>query len=53
VAACGTTTQALDKISEWDDHGCTEAVITPLGVDAFGTLEQLAAKANLKKLGAM
>ena len=52
VAACGTTTQALDKINEWSDHGCTEAVITPLGADAFGTLDQLAAKANLKKLGA-
>lgn len=52
VAACGTTTQTLDKIDEWVDHGCTEAVITPLGADAFGTLDRIATKANLKSTGA-
>ncbi|HAF67624.1 MAG TPA: LLM class flavin-dependent oxidoreductase [Acidimicrobiaceae bacterium] len=51
VAACGTTSQALDKMVEWNDHGCTEGVITPLGTDAFETLDQLAGKANLKKHG--
>lgn len=49
VAACGTTTDVLDKIEEWFDHGCTEAVITPLGDDPFGTLDGIASKANLKK----
>lgn len=47
VAACGTTTQALDKIAEWVDRGCTEPVITPLGNDPFGTLDAIAAKADL------
>ncbi len=51
VAACGTATDALDKIAEWVDHGCTEAVITPLGADPFPTLDRIATKANLKKTG--
>ena len=51
VAACGTTTDALDKIAEWVDHGCTEAVITPLSPDPFPTLDSIARKANLKKTG--
>ena len=47
VAACGTASDALDRISEWVDHGCTEPVLTPLGQNAFGTLEQIADAANL------
>lgn len=53
VTACGTTTEALDKVAEWVDHGCTEAVLTPVGDDPFGTLDRIAAKANLKKVGAV
>ena len=52
VAACGTTTDVLDKIAEWVDHGCTEPVITPLGDDPFDTLNSIAQKANLPKTGA-
>jgi hypothetical protein len=52
VAACGTTTDVLDKIAEWADHGCTEPVITPLGDDPFDTLNSIAKKANLPKTGA-
>jgi 5,10-methylenetetrahydromethanopterin reductase len=51
VAACGTSTEVLDKIGEWVDHGCTEAVVTPLGNDPFGTLDSIAKKANLRKTG--
>ncbi len=50
VAACGTATEALDRISAWVDHGCTEPVLTPLGADAYGTLEQIASAANLRNV---
>lgn len=52
VAACGTATEALDRVAAWVDHGCTEPVLTPLGGNAFRSLEQIAKKANLKKVGA-
>jgi 5,10-methylenetetrahydromethanopterin reductase len=51
VAACGTATQAIDRISAWVDHGCTEPVLTPLGSDPMGSLVTLAEKANLQKAG--
>jgi 5,10-methylenetetrahydromethanopterin reductase len=47
VTACGTATQALDKIGEWVDTGCTEPVLTPLGDKQFGTLEAIVKAANL------
>lgn len=47
VCACGTASDALDKIAEWADAGCTEAVITPLSPDPFTTLDALARKAGL------
>lgn len=47
VCACGTATQALDKIMEWVDAGCTEPAITPLSADPLQTLEALAKAANL------
>ena len=49
VAACGTTTETLDKIAEWVDHGCTEPVITPLGDDPFGTLNASPRKPTCRK----
>jgi 5,10-methylenetetrahydromethanopterin reductase len=48
VCACGTATAALDKIAEWVETGCTEAVITPLSPDPLTTLEALAKAADLK-----
>lgn len=47
VCACGTSTQALDKISEWVDAGCTEPAITSLSPRPIDTLEALAKAANL------
>jgi 5,10-methylenetetrahydromethanopterin reductase len=47
VCAAGTAVQALDKIGEWVEAGCTEPVITPLSPDPLTTLDALARKANL------
>lgn len=52
VCACGTSTQALDKIAEWVDAGCTEPAITSLSPDPLTTLEALAKAANLTATGA-
>lgn len=47
VCAAGTAVQALDKIGEWVDTGCTEPVITPLSPDPITTLDAIARTANL------
>jgi 5,10-methylenetetrahydromethanopterin reductase len=47
VCACGTSAEALDKIGEYVDAGCTEPAITPLSPDPMRTLSALAAKAGL------
>ena len=47
VSACGTASEALEMIEAYVEGGCTEAVLTPIGRDPYGTLEQLAAKAGL------
>ena len=47
VCACGTATDALDKIAEYVDAGCTEPAITTLSPDPLRTLSFLAAKAGL------
>lgn len=49
VCACGTAVQAMDKIMEWVDAGCTEPAITPLSPDPLTTLEAIAAVANLAR----
>jgi 5,10-methylenetetrahydromethanopterin reductase len=47
VAATGTVTQALDKIGEWIDAGCTEPVLTALGDAPLDGFQALARKAGL------
>jgi 5,10-methylenetetrahydromethanopterin reductase len=47
VAACGTVSQALDKIGEWIDAGCTEPVLTALGDRPIEALAALANKAQV------
>lgn len=47
VSACGTASEALEMIEAYVEAGCTEAVLTPIGRDPYGTLEQLASKAGL------
>ena len=47
VCACGTVTQALDKIGEYVTAGITEASLTPMGSDKEHTLRALAPYASL------
>ena len=46
VTATGTITQALDKIGEWMDAGCTEPVLTALGEHPIENFKALARKAQ-------
>ena len=47
VTACGTVSNALDKIGEWVDAGCTEPVLTALGERPLEGFAALAKKAGM------
>lgn len=47
VTACGTISQALSKIEEWVDAGCSEPILTALGSNPIRGLEALARKAGI------